>query len=75
MILSVLACAALAIYCFISGLPLPGVLLLVGMIPGLGTVPLIAAALILVASGRPAVALLPALIIAYNLWVAFVLRR
>ena len=75
LILSALACAAVAAFCFINGLPLSGVLMLAGMIPGLGTLPLIAAGLLLAVGGHPVVALFPALIIAYNFWVLFVLNR
>lgn len=75
MILSVIACAAMALFCFINSLPLPGVLILVGMIPGLGTLPLMIAALILALSGHPVAAVFPGLIIIYNLWVLFFLKR
>ena len=71
MIVSVLACLMMAIFCFVNGLPLAGALLLIGMIPGLGTLPLVAAAIILAFSDQPVAALFPPLVIAYNLWLAF----
>ena len=71
MIVSVLACLMMAIFCFVSGLPLAGALLLIGMIPGLGTLPLVATTVILAWSGYWIAALVPPLVIAYNLWLAF----
>lgn len=48
---------------------------MIGMIPGLGTLPLLAAAIILAFSGHLAAALFPPLVIAYNLWLAFADRE
>jgi len=75
MILSVVACLIMAIFCFANGQPLAGALLMIGMIPGLGTLPLLAAAIILAFSGHLAAALFPPLVIAYNLWLAFADRE
>lgn len=65
----------MAAFCFASGLPLAGALLLVGMIPGLGTLPLVAAAIILAWSGHWLAALAPPLVIIYNLWLAFAAKE
>jgi len=71
MLLSVTICLGVAVYCFANGLVIAGVTALLGLIPGPGIIPLLISSVILFINGFQLAALLPLLVIANNLRVAF----
>ena len=75
MIVSVLICLAVAVYSFMHGLVLAGILSLAGIIPGPGLIPLIASSVLLFAHGHAIAACFPLIVIVYNIWVLLVLKR
>jgi len=75
MIVSVLICIAVAVYCFMHGMVLAGVLSLAGVIPGPGLIPLMASSVLLFINGHVITALFPIFVIVYNVWVLFILQR
>jgi len=76
MLLSTIICIGVAGFCFINGMVLAGVLSLVGMIPGPGTIPLIASAVILAVNGHYLATLLLVFVIFFNyFWTVYSLRR
>jgi hypothetical protein len=75
MILSLILCIAVAVYCFLNGLILAGVLCLVGIIPGAGMVALVIASILLALNDHYIAAALPIIVICYNIWVLLVVRR
>ncbi len=75
MLLVVIVCVGVAIYCFMNGMVLAGVLSLAGMSPGIGFLTLIAASVILVANEHMIAAIFPVAIIVFNIWGLFALKR
>lgn len=75
MIISVFICLVLAVYCFMHGLVLAGILSLAGIIPGPGFIPLIASSVILFTNDHVITAFFPIFVIAYNVWMLLVLKR
>lgn len=75
MLLVVLVCVGVAIYCFMNGMILAGVLSLAGMSPGIGFLTLIATSVILVMNDHLIAAIFPVAIIVFNIWGLFVLKR
>ena len=61
----------LALYCLSQGLMLAALTALLGLIPGPGFLPLIICAVILFIEGKGWIAVLPLLIIAWNIWAVF----
>jgi len=75
MLLSVILCITVAVYCFLNGIITAGILALVGVIPGAGMVALVIASILLALDGHYIAAALPVIVICYNIWVLLVARR
>lgn len=74
-ILSVILCIAVAVYCFFNAMTLAGVLALIGIIPGAGMVALTITAIILALNEHYIAAVFPLFVILFNIWVLLVSRR
>lgn len=75
MILSAMLCIAVAVFCFFNAMILAGVLALVGIIPGAGMVALAITSILLLLDGHYFVAVLPVIVILFNIRVLFVSGR
>jgi hypothetical protein len=75
MILSVILCIAVAVYCFFNAMILAGVLALIGIIPGAGMVALTITSIILALNEHYIAAAFPVIVILFNIWVLLVSRR
>ncbi len=75
MIVTVLICIAVALFCFFNGMILAGILSLVGILPGAGMVALVITSTLLVLNDHFTAAAFPLIVIAYNIWMALVLKR
>jgi len=75
MLLVVLVCIGVAIYCFMNGMILAGVLSLAGMSRGIGFLSLIATSVILLMNDHLIAAIFPVGIIVFNVVGLFVLNR
>ncbi len=75
MIVSALICIAVAVFCFTQGMVLAGILSLAGIIPGPGSIPLIASSVILFVNGHAVIAFFPIFVIVYNIWILLILKQ
>ena len=75
MILSTLICTGIAVFCFMNGMVLAGLLSLAGLIPGPGTIPLLLSAVMLAVNGYYLAAFFSVFVILFNyFWVVYSLK-
>jgi len=74
-LLSIFICLSVAVYCFINGMVVAGVLSIVGMLPGPGIMPLLITSLLLILDEHYITAVFPVIVIINNLLWAIVFRR
>ncbi len=75
MVLVILVCVGLAIYCFMNGMIGIGFLALGGLLHGLGFISLILAAVFLFIQEQYIAASFPPFLIAWNLWGLHILKK
>jgi hypothetical protein len=74
-IVTVLICIAVALFCFFNGMVLAGILSLAGILPGAGMVALVITSILLALSDHFIAAAFPLIVIVYNIWMVLVLKR
>ncbi len=75
MIVTILICIAVALFCFFNGMILAGILSLAGILPGAGMVAIVIASILLALNDHFIAAALPLIVIVYNIWMVLVLKR
>ncbi len=73
--LSILISFSVATYCFLNAMIIAGALSLLGMIPGLGAIPLLITSILLVINGHYITAFFPIIVIFNNILAAVLSRR
>jgi hypothetical protein len=74
-IVTILICIAVALFCFFNGMILAGILSLAGILPGAGMVALVITSILLALNDHCIAAAFPPIVIAYNIWMVLVLKR